>query len=178
MEEDMLKTLEKKEVIKLTSEIDLSIVSLDLEDSQQIHELRKRVFYVHTMIEGSLSIVIIDHFFNSILPEDYRPTEPDYTKWSILLGNSAEAFRDFKFFQLLTLANKLGALDKYGKGVYEMLTRFNKLRNILAHPRNAKISQFTDAKKYIEALRLTRDVAKFADNVDLKILEPNNIKTK
>lgn len=168
------KEQEKKKLRKLSisllSEIDMQITEWDADDSQQIHELRKRVFFVHTMSDRAIDLRVLDCLFKNIQPSnmDYsKIVEQDFSKWSALIGDLIDAMGEMRFRQKLVFAKKLGAIDQelFGK-----LESFNTLRNILGHPHTEdnRYKKYKELYSYLEALKLTVEVAKFSGEFGFK----------
>ena len=152
------------DITKLFKEIDSYILKSDAKESKKIHELRKRVFYVHASVEQSILFKVLDYLFKSIVPSSMKYssfTEQDFVKWSIIMGGISDSIADYRFKQKLVYAKKLGAIDEKTFHKYES---FNTLRNNLAHVASQKHKQYENEKSYIKSVKLILEVAKLSNH--------------
>lgn len=157
----------RKLKLKLQHKIDIAIANWGNNDTPEVHELQKRVFFVHAMVDRQLSLHCMDFLFRTITPEnvDYgKLTEKDFAKWSTVIGGIMEAMEELKFKQKLVFCKKLGAVNN---NLFKTLDDFNRIRNEMAHPSTGETNKphkYSSDDTYIQALRITSDAADFCKN--------------
>lgn len=169
----------RKRIINLLGKIDTQIIEWDTTDSQNLHELRKRIFLVHAIADRHIDTLALDYLFRTIQPEHIdvsKVTEKDWTGWSDIIGSIIDAMDEMKFKQKLVFTKKLGAIKQ---DIFLLFDEFNTLRNKLGHPKpgSENLKKYSNDESYLEALELTSKVvnvcSKFGfswfDEIDAKM---------
>lgn len=152
---DKKPTVEEK-IHSLEREIDREISNYQENLPSTIQSLLNKVIHVHGIVEEKITLIVACEYLRDAAQfvDTLKVDERVFGGWSDLIGKASDLFDQLPFSRKIAYFKDIGCINHEQ---YKLLTKFNKIRNNLAHIKGNKYKEFMDRSKYLEALSVTKE---------------------
>jgi len=154
---DIDKVIEK-EIVDLKGDIEKTFIDLRKEDlSEDLRDLRHKVFSAHTEIESDMYITVFLDLLSAADPKDtLKSITPFMNKTRPILSGLG-------FVKLLNLYKEIKDSENKNKSDYKKIFDLNDIRIDFAHPMKGGFRKYNDRSEYkkaLETIKYALDVIK------------------
>lgn len=147
---DIDKVLEK-EIIDLKSDIEKIFIDLRQEDmSEDLRDLRHKVFNAHTEIEGRMYIALFLDLLHAADPKDTMKSISPF------MGKIRPILSNLSFMKLLSLYKEIKDPENIIQANLDKISKLNDIRVEFAHPRKGGYKKYNDRLEYKKALEVIK----------------------